>query len=213
VADEILEGRAFTFSPRLLQRLAPEHQFDDLSFFFFFNRDYHYPVLNQILNIQRMALNHCYSPSVLKTLQELELQAADGTETLKIAEVFSTISNAVWKELPLEGDPKEVKLTTMRRNLQREHVQRLSRMVLGPKPPAFPGYYYFIGSSFDGGSGSVPPDARSLARADLQKITKRIQRSLDDAVPETDAATDAHLREIVDRIQTVLAAKIEVNTP
>jgi hypothetical protein len=213
VADEILEGRVFNFSPRLLQRLAPEHQFDDLSFFFFFNRDYHYPVLNQILGIQRLALNHCFSPTTLRTVQELELHASEGTETLKLAEIFSTISNAVWKELPQEGEVKEVKLTVMRRNLQREHVQRLARMVLGPKPPTFMGFYYNISSSFDGGSGAVPPDARSLARADLQQISKRIQGALGDTAAETDAATAAHLKEIVDRIESVLAARLEVNAP
>lgn len=212
IAEEILEGRVFKFSPKLLQKLAPTHQFDDLSFFFFFGRDYHYPILEEISRMQQMALNHCFSPRTLRAIQDLELHAAEGTETMKIAEIFSTVQNAVWKELPAEGELKEIKLSSMRRNLQREHVQRLSRMILGPKPPAFPSFYYFF-SDFGEDSGKVPPDARSLARADLQKIGKRIQRALDDAIPETDAATDAHLRELVDRIHTVLTAKIEVNVP
>ena len=53
-------------------------------------------------------------------------------------EVFSALTDSIWKELPAaDGDAKtKVAISTIRRNLQREHVARLVRMVLGPKRDA-----------------------------------------------------------------------------
>jgi hypothetical protein len=95
----------------------------------------------------------------------------------------------------------------IRRNMQREHVKKLSNLVLGPKTSYSVYYYYFE----DDYGGSAPPDARSLARMHLREIHKRIQATLDDRQAAVDETTRAHLEESSERISKVLSASMQIN--
>ena len=174
IQDEILSDKAFQFKPELLRSLAPEHWRDQSSWFFF--QPYHYPVLEYVMMIQRMALSNLMDPDTLRTLQEVSLQADPGQETLTIAEVFRALSDSIWTELPAsEADlKKDQKLTIsiLRRNLQREHVTRLSEMVVGPRNNSLMDLIILL---FYGYNRPVPPDARSLARQQLHQIDARVQ--------------------------------------
>ena len=99
---------------------------------------YQYPVLQRVLWIQRIVLARFLSAETLGSLQEISLQAEPGQETLQMPEVFDALTNSIWTELPATGRRSEkdrkIAISTIRRNLQREHVARLARLVLGPKP-------------------------------------------------------------------------------
>ena len=47
------------------------------------------------------------------------------------------LTDTIWKELPTPdqpaGEKKKIEISTIRRNLQREHMKRLATMVLGPQ--------------------------------------------------------------------------------
>jgi hypothetical protein len=93
----------------------------------------------------------------------------------------------------------------MRRNLQREHVKKLSSLVLGEKSGG--GFAFFFGEA----GGSAPPDARSLARAHLREIAKRISAATGAKQGSWDETTLAHLTECAERIAKVLDASMQVN--
>ena len=65
------------------------------------------------------------------------MHATDGQEVLKLPEVFDVLTDTIWKELPTPdqpaGEKKKIEISTIRRNLQREHMKRLATMVLGPQ--------------------------------------------------------------------------------
>ncbi|MEN6406648.1 MAG: zinc-dependent metalloprotease [Thermoguttaceae bacterium] len=210
IQEEVLSDKAFQFKPELLRSLAPDHWYDN-SWRYYFYSPYHYPALKYAMLIQRMALSHLLNGETLQTLQEASLLADPGQEPLSLDEVFQALSDSVWSELPkkpgdLKKDQKLV-ISILRRNLQREHVKRLSEMVVGPRTNTL---WDIIMLLFFGDDQSVPADARSLARQQLRQIDARIQPLLDQKAV-TDPQTAAHLEEIHDQIDKVFKASLQAN--
>jgi hypothetical protein len=97
----------------------------------------------------------------------------------------------------------------IRRNLQRDHLSRLNKLVLGNSRSPYSDLFLFI--SFSGGSSSYPADARSLARMHLIEIAERIEAALEKEGLEIEEATQAHLEESHDLIEKVLEARLDSN--
>ena len=132
-------------------------------------------------------------------------------------EVFRALTDGVWSDLDHLGEPKKDKaakaaLTTIRRNLQREYLRRLTIMILGHNggSPAdqFP-YVVLV----RGGGTSVPADARALARLHLKEISSRIAKVLETTNLTIDDTSRAHLEECRHRIAKVLEAHLDDNEP
>jgi hypothetical protein len=216
LADQILSDKAFKFSPALLRRLVRERWYDS-DMMFFFGGGVDYPINEEILGIQKIVLGQCLAPDVLARLQNQELSADVGSEPLKMAEVFRALTDGVWSELAKaaadssgDGKGRNLALSTIRRNLQREHLRRLCTMVLGNRRSPYDDLFGFI--VFFGGA-SLPADARSLARMHIKEISDRIDKTLDQKDLTLDDTTRAHLQECRHRIQKVLDAGLDVNEP
>lgn len=212
LTEKILSAKAFEFSPTLLRRLTEEHWYHWGDESMVFGGDMNYPINERILSIQRIVLNQCFNASVLGRIQNQELQAEPGANPIKIAEIFQTLTDGVWTEVNQAGKGSsgdDLNISLVRRNLQRDHLQRLCGMVLGNRRGSYDGLYGYV--MILGGSGSVPADARSLARLHLQDISKNIQASLDNQSLKKDKATEAHLRDCQDRLKKVLEASYTAN--
>lgn len=210
LTEEILSDGAFKFSPELLKRLPPEHFRDDD--YFFFSSNYQFPLYETVLSIQRIVLSRFLDSQVLDSIQNAELLAGDGQEVLKMPEVFDALTGAIWTELPAAdaaGEKKKIALSAIRRNLQREHVKRLSNIVLGPSND-FGNFYIYVYYDYD---QPAPADARALARHHLKAIDARIAVALDASKAEPDAYSRAHLEQLHDQIAKVLAAELKMNEP
>lgn len=207
--DHLLTDKPFQFSPELLRRLAVE-------------RWYHwgarpnstdYPLNEKILNIQKVALNQLLNPAVLRRVQNNAAKTKAEDQPLTVAEVFRGVSDGIWADLPngqQNGDlPKS---SIVRRNLQREHLKKLTGLVLGAKPGQDGDLMTIIlmMMSGDGPASDVPPDARSLARLHLREINKRIGKAFEGQA-KLDDATQAHLEECRDRIAKVLDASMQLH--
>jgi hypothetical protein len=209
--ERVFSDKPYQFPPELLRRLAVE-------------RWYHwgaqpsstdFPLYDRILGIQRLALNQLLSPTALRRIQNNALKAEKGEQPLTVAEVFRSVTEGVWGDLP-NGTPKTGKWamssSIIRRNLQREHLKKLTGLVLGQKTGGGGDDVLVIVFGGGGGGGtSAPPDARSLARMHLRDISKRIDRTLSDKLATVDDTTRAHLEECHERIAKVLNASMQVN--
>jgi hypothetical protein len=169
-----------------------------------------YPLYERILRIQRIVLSELLDPSVLSRIQNNALKADKDEQALLVAEVFRSLTDGIWNEVPngaANGDGRR-STSIIRRNLQRQHVQDLSRLVLGPRSRyGFEEGYYYFGMR----SRAVPPDARSLARMHLREIGQRIDQVLAAGGPAAmDDTTRAHLEECKERINKVLTASMQV---
>ena len=80
----------------------------------------------------------------------------------------------------------------MLRNLQRDYLRELGRLVL---------------------RGYGPPDARSLARMHMRDIGKRIDQVLGDKKLKLDDTARAHLEESKEQIAKVLTAGMQTSAP
>ncbi len=207
---EIFADKAFPFTPQTLRRLGVERwtHWGNNSM-----GSVDLPIYDRVLSIQRIALAQCLNGDTLNRVQNQEVQADPASNPLKLAEIFRTLSDGLWSELQGPAPDAQVKtlsISTSRRNLQREYLKRLSGMVLGERGPNLGDSVLFL--AMDGG-GSVPPDARSLARMHLKQLQQRIDGKLKDNAIQIDDTTRAHLEESRDKISKVIDASLQANTP
>jgi hypothetical protein len=216
LSDAILSDKSFQFSPTLLRRLGAERwmHWGNGSVF---GTNVDISVLERILGIQKIVLGHCLSPQTLARLENQQLQSNAGSDPLRMEEVFRSLTDGIWSDLdqtPTSRDQKDAKfkVSTIRRNLQREYLRRLSDMVLGNRSNALGEGVSFV-VFLRGGNASVPADARALARLHLKEIHSRISKVLESNGLNIDDTSRAHLEECRQRIAKVLEANLDVREP
>ncbi|NEQ76541.1 MAG: DUF5117 domain-containing protein [Okeania sp. SIO2C9] len=178
---------AFQFAPDLLNKLAPSRWRHWGSSVLVFPLDY--PIQDNILFLQRIVLRSLLSNIRLIRLRDLELKTTPDN-ALKLPELFETLQNSIWTEV-LESSGGEVEISSMRRSLQREHLNLLISMVLRNR--------------------TVPEDARSLAWYELRQLDKDLEKIIKKRGKKMDDYTIAHLEEIRDRIVKTLNAQLQSN--
>jgi hypothetical protein len=208
--EEILSAKAFQFKPELLRQLAPDHWRDNIAWFFS-SGGYRYPVLQRALAIQRIVLSRFLAADTLTSLQEVALHADAGQEVLQMSEVFDALTNSIWSELPAPNATvkkgQTLTLSTLRRNLQREHVARLARLVLGPRRDGMMSLFLML---YGDGGRAAPADARSLGWQHLRRIDDRIADTLSAKRGlAVDPTSRAHLEEVHEQIAKVLKAAMQ----
>jgi hypothetical protein len=211
LVDQVLSDKTFQFSPGLLRKLTTE-SWDENGYWFSIEAGY--PIYRAILEIQEIVLDHCLDAGVLQRIQNQEMQSEPGTDPLKIAEVFRALSGGIFTELTApaakEGSAPFA-ISTIRRNLQREYIKRLSTMVLGSRSNASSSGYGFV--IFFGTRATPPADAKNLARLHLEEIGQQIDQLVGRSGVKIDDTTLAHLKEIHFRIDKVLKANLSANEP
>ena len=184
--DEGFAENAFSLSPDLLNKLAPERWLHwDANPFFSMRIDF--PYLQTVGFYQAILLEFLHDPAVLARMRDAELRVASLSETLTIPELFSAVANAVWSEV--RGGSSSP-ITSTRRDLQRFHLNTLTRIMVSPPP-------------------GMPEDARSVARGVLSDLAGMLRGARRD---DMDAYTRAHLDESQVRIDRILAADYVVTT-
>ena len=170
-----------------------------------------YPIYRMILNLQEIALDQCLDSSVLQRIQNQEMQSEAGSNPLKIAEVFRSLSDGIFTELGAAlGQLAVHDLDNPPQPPARVH-QAAQHMVLGPKNDySLGGYRYIL---FYGGQSSPPPDAKNLARLHLDEVGRKIETLVGKKDLKMEDTTLAHLKEIQFRISKVLNANLNVNEP
>ncbi len=213
IAERILSDEAFQYSPQTLRRLTSENWYHWGSMSMFSPSGGGYPVYRTVLSIQKIALNHCLSASVLNRLQNQALMAEEGDEPLAMDELFSTLTDSVWSEVMFEEDdaPEELEISVIRRNLQREHLSRLGKMIVGSGRSPMMGLAVYV--TFSSSGGSYPADAKSLARMHLHEIADKVEYALEVEGVTMDDLTRSHLMDTAARIETILDADLQANDP
>ncbi|NEP70956.1 MAG: DUF5117 domain-containing protein [Okeania sp. SIO2G4] len=178
---------AFQFSPDLLNKLAPSRWRHWGSYGWLFPIDY--SIQDRILWRQRIVLRSLLSDIRLTRLRDLELKTTPDN-ALKLPELFDTLQNSIWTEV-LESSGGEVKISSMRRSLQREHLNLLISMVLRNR--------------------TVPEDARSLAWYKLRQLNEDLEKLIKKRGKKMNLYIIAHLEETRDRIVKTLNAQLQSN--
>ncbi|NEP37961.1 MAG: peptidase M43, partial [Okeania sp. SIO2H7] len=148
-----------------------------------------YSIQDRILWRQRIVLRSLLSDIRLTRLRDLELKTTPDN-ALKLPELFDTLQNSIWTEV-LESSGGEVKISSMRRSLQREHLNLLISMVLRNR--------------------TVPEDARSLAWYKLRQLNEDLEKLIKKRGKKMNLYIIAHLEETRDRIVKTLNAQLQSN--
>jgi hypothetical protein len=183
LATEVFSADSFRFPPDLLRRAS-------VSFFDIMNsREVGSPVPppdiaidQQVLALQRVALNQLMSDTVAQRLLNNESKTTNPKEALRLGELYETLHAAIWSELRSGRD-----ITLFRRNLQREHATRLATALLRP-------------------SASMPTDARAQLRADAKRL--RTELAAAQARQGYSPEAQAHLAEALAMLDEALKAPI-----
>ena len=197
VIDTSFNDDAYGLTPKLLERMSVDKWLDRGSRGGMSN-EATWPIHDRILGVQASALTLLMNPTTLRRVYDNELRLAADVDTLTLPELLSAINTEVWSELaadcPDGRNDREPMISSLRRNLQREHMQRLVDLILG---------------SSDDTAAHKP--ISNLARMELRELSSNIESSLDKCGKKMDAYTKAHLAETKERIDRALEAGYSYN--
>ncbi len=171
LTTSLFKSDSFQFSPAMISRLGSDH-FEsrgraDVS------------VSGRVLSLQSGALDQLMSDLVAVRLLDSQEKLDDRKQALSLDELYTTVQDAVWSELKTGKD-----INGMRRNLQREHLKRLTAILLRSSP-------------------ITPADARSLQRENALALQRDIRGAM--AKPMSREAK-AHLSESYETLSQALKA-------
>ena len=175
ITSDLFQVDSFRFKPEFVSRLGIDH--------FARPRNPDVSVANAVLKVQTAVLDQLLSDQVSTRLLDSQEKVADRAKLLRLSDLYDTLDGAIWAEL---RSGKEI--TSMRRNLQREHLRRVAGMLVRPSPTA-------------------PADARSLAREGAIELQARIRTAL--AKGGQSRESRAHLRESYDTLSEALKAPLQ----
>ncbi|MBW4614530.1 MAG: zinc-dependent metalloprotease [Desmonostoc vinosum HA7617-LM4] len=181
--EYVFADEAFSFSPQLLNQLAPsrwQHWGSDV-----LNSRLDYPIHESILYFQSTVLRSLLDSDRLNRLRDIEFKTPPG-QALSLPELFDTLQGGIWTEVLAPESAKS--LSSIRRALQREYLNILLEMVLGHT--------------------DVPEDGRTLAWYELRQLQKAIDLKLKQLGENLDVYTLAHLEVSSDRITKALNAQL-----
>lgn len=192
--DNSFRDEAFGLTPELLAHMTLDKWWDQGGINSIMD-DPTWPVHDSVLGIQSVVLTMLMNPTTLSRVYDNEFRVPADEDALTLPELFSSVSDAIWSELDTAPDrrssARQPMISSMRRNLQSEHIQRLMDLTL---PDPF------------GGASAKP--VSNLAVANLESIRSKIEDMNLDAV---DAYTRAHLSEASKRIEKALDAQFIYN--
>jgi hypothetical protein len=192
--------KSFVLPASVMNKLAIE-RLPGLDPSYFSAQRLDYPWHDAVLSLQRGLLNRLHNPITLARIQDNELRFGPKEKPFRMVDLFSGLSASIWSEL----DTGAGEIPSLRRNLQREHLRQLIRLVVRQQPQT---------AAAPGGFAAAPPpppapeDATTLARATLMRIQSKIRTRLA-AKSVIEATTRAHLQETQARIDAALQAQME----
>jgi hypothetical protein len=174
----VLAADGLRISPALARKLSPDFlERGDESM----ATDYSMEAM--VLDLQRALLNQLMGDSLAARLLDAEAKADRPREAMPLSEVVERTTAAVWGDVGKGGD-----IPAARRDLQREHLNRLAGMLLRPAP-------------------STRADARALVRAEARKLLARLQGA--EGRASLGAETRAHLADAAESLRLALAAPLQ----
>ncbi|MCH8619346.1 zinc-dependent metalloprotease [Undibacterium sp. TS12] len=173
VSDSLFAAKSFVFTPELLSRLGVDH-------FQRANRN-DVSISARLLSLQTGALDSLMSDMVAQRMLNTAEKLRDAKKVLSLHELYGTLQSNIWSELASGAD-----ISSARRNLQREHLKRLSNALLKP-------------------AATTPADARSLQREQANQLLVAIRGAVGKPMS---AESRAHLSESLATLNEVLKASL-----
>ncbi len=202
IIDNAFFDEAFGLTPEIASKMTVD-KWMDAGGFAEGAQDETWQIHDRIASVQTATLTMLMNPTTLRRVYDYEYLVPADKDALTLPELLDTISNAIWTEV--EAGPKEKytarkpMISSLRRNLQREHVDRLIEV-------------------------SFPSDDHNAAYATLSNLARTKLRSLSTKIAglvgdkdgkgkndSLDPYTLAHLSDVKVRIDKALDASYTLN--
>ena len=184
IASGVLAADSFVVSPALQRRLAPDFEERGEAVF---SGDgpvaTDFSLGQRVLGVQRAVLGQLMSDTVAARIVDSQDKASNPASAFQLSELYARLQGEIWSELATRSE-----ITAARRELQREHVNRVAAAVLKP-------------------GAASRADARSLMRIQAQALLGQIQAAL--GRRGYSAATTAHLQDSADTLSQALSARLQ----
>jgi hypothetical protein len=142
VTEGLFRVDSFGFQPEFLARLAA----DPLDS----NGERSFSLPARVLNVQAQVLDRLMSDGVATRLLDSTFQVPATEKSLTLSDLYDTLQASIWSDLKGNSD-----IPVMRRNLQREHVRRVTLALTQ--------------------GGAAPADARALLRLNARSLVARLK--------------------------------------
>ncbi|MCC7389068.1 MAG: zinc-dependent metalloprotease [Phycisphaerales bacterium] len=193
VIDTTFYDKSYGLTPEVLEYMTVDKWFDEGGIDGLME-DAPWPVHDRILGIQASAMSQLLNPVTLQRVYDNEYRIPTGEDALTLAELMDTVTAAVWTEV--DGSPnksytaREPMISSLRRNLQREHIDRLVDLA----------------NAGENGTAAFRPIS-DLATHTLRTLSARLGSVAEGpGAKNIDPYTLSHLAENKTRIDRVLAA-------
>ncbi len=183
LSKRVFSTESFAVSPGLQRRLAPNY----------FERSEaggavptEYSLSQAVLDMQRALLNRLMSDALAGRVLDSEAKVSPPAKALRLNDLYRQLEADVWSELAgKSADARDI--PQPRRELQREHLNRITTLVLRP-------------------GAMSRADARSLLRSRATALAGRIEAAQRQTGLSEEAR--AHLRDSAENLRAALAAPL-----
>jgi hypothetical protein len=204
--EQVFAANAFEFSPQLINQLAPDRWRDWSSETTAYPLDY--PIYDQVLELQSLVLSDLLLSERLARVRDVEFRTEQSDDVLTVSELFATLYQGIWTEITASTADLAPEISSLRRGLQRHHLNILTNLVLrrsfwdALEAQTFPDFMSVLTTL------GAPEDARVLARYQLRQMYDDVGDILGRHQGRMDTTTQAHLEDVRDRIDRVLDAPL-----
>ncbi len=189
VIDNAFEDDAYGISPELLAHTTVDKWWDDVNSVM---ADAALPIHDRIMGMQASAMTMLLNPQTVQRVYDYELFVPADQDALTLAELMQSVTESVWSELGEKASGsytnRNPMISSLRRNLQREHLDRLIDMAFETR-----------------GFNSSAKPVKMLASMHLRHIKEGVDGVLENR-DALDSYTRAHLEEISLRVGKALDA-------
>ncbi|REK09022.1 MAG: DUF5117 domain-containing protein [Planctomycetota bacterium] len=191
--EQVFSDKPFDFPPELYNHLASSrwsHWGSDVPL------RTEFPVHEVISMWQDRVLEKLLSSLTLERIHDAELQVPEDEDAVTTPELLDRLTGAIYSEVDAmpEGEYTNRKpaISSLRRNLQRSYLKRLSHLAMG--------------------NTGAPQDCQTVAYVELADLEKQINKLLESDT-KLDTYSRAHLEESASRIHRVLEARFNLTSP
>lgn len=184
MARSVLAPEGLSLSPALQRRLAPD----------FLDRAEgvaatEFNVQQRLLDLQRAVLGYLMSDFIATRVLDGAARVDKGGDSFQLSEMLQRLTRDLWGELDAKG-PKAGSIPSARRDLQRDHVNRLAIAVVRP-------------------TGTGRADVRGHMREQARSLLARLDAQAKARGNAWDRETQAHLADCADTLRQALGATIQ----
>ena len=189
IMQQAFMDESFGLTPALIEKLSLDRWMDGG---FRADGEAAWPIHDRILSIQASALTSIMNPTTLRRVYDNEVRTPADQDAVTLPEMLDKVTAKVWAELDTkfegEANNRKPRISSLRRNLQREHTERLIDLTIPAATPT-----------------SASKVICNLSLMQLRELKRKIDAALANQ-QGMDTYTLAHLTEIQQRLTKALDA-------